>query len=50
MDFYLPTQPTCNPYHVKRVVENVLLSGGEIATVDLHENRLRQKGDEEPHV
>lgn len=31
-------------------MENVLLSGGEITAVDLHENRLRQEGDDEPHV
>lgn len=35
---------------MERVIEKVLLPGSEVCAVDLHENRLGQEGDEEPHV
>lgn len=42
--------PTDHPHHVEGAVEDVLLAGGKLVSVQLHRYRLSQQRDEEPQI
>lgn len=42
--------PTDHPHHVEGAVEDVLLAGGKLVSIQLHRYRLSQQRDEEPQI
>lgn len=44
------SRPTDHPHHVEGAVENVLLAGGKIVSIQLHHYRLSEQCDEKPQI